>query len=248
MNYISNNSDYQGSNSASSNDWDNGPFGNYWGDYKEHYPGVSAIGNIWDTNYTLSGSIKSNDTKSLVNIDFVLDLEPSDDLIYTLGETGHSISWIIIDTYYWNPEYYIYFDDVLVKTGDWTFGDSISLIVDGLDIGDHSYRIIVYDATSWGYNKNTIEVKIGVIPATPTFFIANQTINSTNITLQWNSVDFADSYNIYVNGSSIGSATNTEYFLTFNGTGEFIIKLSAQNEFGESILSTSITIVVDRGW
>ena len=44
----------------------------------------------------------------------------------------------------------------------------------------------------------------------------------------------------------VGNTTATEYLLIFNGTGEFVIKLSAENDFGQSNLSASITIVVEE--
>jgi parallel beta-helix repeat protein len=246
MNFIRNNSWVQGSDDSLNNLWDNGTVGNYWGDYLVQYPGASAIGNIWDTNYTIDGIPNANDTKPLVNIDPVLDLVPSGNIIYGLGETGHSISWTVTDIYYWNAEYYIYLDEVLVKTGDWVSGDLISLNVDGLDVGTHSFRIIAYDGTAWGKNENTIEVEVGIIPDSPVFITQSQTINYTNITVQWGAVNFTDVYNIYINDTYEGNMTFTEYLLEFNNTGEYVIEITAQNEYGESIRSLSISIIVEE--
>jgi len=176
----------------------------------------------------------------------VLDLLPSDNLIYALGETGHSISWTITDIYYWNSEYYIYLDDVLVKTGDWDSGDSISLNVDGLEVGTHSFKIVAYDGTAWGKNENTIEVEVGLIPDSPIFITPSQTINVTNITVQWGAVNFIDIYKIYINNTLEGNTTSTEFVLEFNSTGEYVIEITAQNEYGESIRSVSITIIVEE--
>jgi parallel beta-helix repeat protein len=47
----------------SSNTWDDGKFGNYWGDYKERYPEAKKkpLKGIWDTSYEIDGgSSKDN--------------------------------------------------------------------------------------------------------------------------------------------------------------------------------------------
>ncbi len=246
VNFISNNSDYQGSNSDISNFLDNGIVGNYWGDYKELHPSANFIGNIWDTNYTLDGFINSNDTKPLVNIDPVISLLPSSNITYLVGETGHFISWMITDTYYWNSEYFIYLDDVLVKTGNWVSGDAFSVNVDGLEYGTYLYRIVARDGTAWGKNENTIKVIVGIIPEPPIFTTLSQTINVTNITIRWAAINFTEYYFIYMNDTLIGNTTSTEFLIEFNDTGEFIIGLTALNAFGESNRSLSISIIVEK--
>lgn len=245
VNIISDNSDYQGFEDGYSNFWDNGTVGNYWGDYLELYPSANPIGNIWDTNYTLNGTTNFNDTKPLVNIDPVLDLLPSPNITYMIGEIGYFVSWMIIDTYYCNSEYFIYRNDVLVKTGKWVSGDAFSVNVDGLEFGTYLYRIVARDGTTWGENDNTIEVEVGAIPNAPIFNTSSQTINSPNITIQWAAVNFTEHYNIYINNTYVGNTTITNYTLEFDINGNYLIELSAQNVYGISNRSISIVIIVD---
>ncbi|MHA1561282.1 MAG: NosD domain-containing protein [Promethearchaeota archaeon] len=245
MNIISDNSEYQGFEDGVSNNWDNGKVGNYWGDYNERYPGAIAIGNIWDTNYTINGTSNFNDTKPLVNIDPVLDLLPSPNITYMMGETGHFVSWMITDTYYWNSEYFIYRDDVLVNTGEWVSGDAASVNVDGLEFGTYLFNIVAKDGTAWGKNELTIEVIVWAIPEPPVFITPSQTINSANITIQWAAANFTEFYNIYINNAYAGNTTTTNYTLEFDFNGDYLIEITAQNVYGVSNRSLSILIIVD---
>jgi len=243
MNFISNNSNYQGSESTLNSHWDNSTVGNYWGDYQDRYPDASAIGNIWDTNYTIYGFSNNNDTKPLVNVDPIIDLLPSNNVKYLLGETGHLISWTITDTYYMNPEYYIYHDDFLVEEGNWVSGDSVSLNVDGLDVGTYSFRIVVYDGTAWGKNENTIEVEVEVIPK-PVIITISQTISTENITVEWSEVVGVDSYNVYINGTLTYPTDNLTQNIWLNESGTYLITVTAINGAEESEHSDAITIIV----
>ena len=67
----------------------------------------------------------------------------SGDLNYLLGEMDNEISWIVTDD---NPgDYFIYFNSYLIITHSWVSGETITLNVDGLQVGTYNYTILVYD-------------------------------------------------------------------------------------------------------
>ncbi|MBD3186562.1 DUF3737 family protein, partial [Candidatus Bathyarchaeota archaeon] len=47
-------------NNASSNAWDNGSLGNYWGDYLIHYPNATRFGLTWTTPYEITLGAQDN--------------------------------------------------------------------------------------------------------------------------------------------------------------------------------------------
>ncbi|MCY3414012.1 MAG: right-handed parallel beta-helix repeat-containing protein [Candidatus Heimdallarchaeota archaeon] len=65
------------------------------------------------------------------------------DFSYTLGTTGHSITWTAGDQ---NPDYYDIFVDAspIVSGTSWSNG-TITYLVDGLSLGPHTISIYVYD-------------------------------------------------------------------------------------------------------
>lgn len=67
------------------------------------------------------------------------------DITYNQGTTGHSISWLVIDT---NPDsYLVYRNGVQYSQGQWTFPfENISLNVDSLPVGIFNFTIIAIDA------------------------------------------------------------------------------------------------------
>ncbi|MHA1911224.1 MAG: hypothetical protein ACTSYA_05965, partial [Candidatus Kariarchaeaceae archaeon] len=69
-----------------------------------------------------------------------------DDVYYKVNDTGNKIAWTATDR---NPATYsIFFSSYLIESGDWYSGVPISISVDGLSIGTHSYTIVVSDY--WG--------------------------------------------------------------------------------------------------
>jgi len=61
-----NNSLGAGYDDCQNNNWDDGFYGNYWGDYLDKYPLANNDGYVWDTSYTISGSGNSQDNYPLV--------------------------------------------------------------------------------------------------------------------------------------------------------------------------------------
>ncbi|UCE10227.1 MAG: right-handed parallel beta-helix repeat-containing protein [Candidatus Thorarchaeota archaeon] len=79
----------------------------------------------------------------------VLDLTPPDpgsptDITYGEGSTGNWLTWPAADNY--PSSYQILKNGTEEASGPWA-GTDISILVDGLAIGDHNYTLIVWDTT-----------------------------------------------------------------------------------------------------
>ena len=71
------------------------------------------------------------------------DISPEDDYEYEYDTTGHSLSWFAFDE---DPAIYeIYLDGELISTNSWSSGSSISIDIDGLEVGIYNYTIVVID-------------------------------------------------------------------------------------------------------
>ncbi len=71
------------------------------------------------------------------------EIDHPDDLTYTGGDTGHSTTWTPSDAY---PSYYeVFVESSLFESGAWS-GGSITVVVDGINIGVWEFTIFAYDA------------------------------------------------------------------------------------------------------
>ena len=83
-----------------------------------------------------------------------------DDVVYTEGETGNSITWSPYDDY--PSSYHVLLDGVEVVSGAWnTTGETIVVNVDGHTAGEYNYTIVVSDFRG---NTATDEVEVRVHP------------------------------------------------------------------------------------
>lgn len=84
--------------------------------------------------------------EDVVNVNvqpFVFDITHPSDINYDEGDTGNVILWTVTSNLISNPNYSIYVDDVLNRTGFWETGEPIAISVDGLSVGTYEYRIEV---------------------------------------------------------------------------------------------------------
>ncbi len=122
-------------------------------------------------------------------------IEPSDDLSYEEGYTGYNVTWDVEEN---NPLWYnLTLDGVTIMNGTWR-GENFSKIVDGLDVGTHSYNMTLRDF--FGFTSFAI-IEVTVTPdahnpiITQILVIQTLTSQSTNnLTVQayvWdlNSID-----------------------------------------------------------
>ncbi|MGQ4874806.1 MAG: hypothetical protein ACP6IY_12120 [Promethearchaeia archaeon] len=110
-----------------------------------------------------------NDTYSNINQHIIIinvtDLQPpllidkSSDIIIELGSKGNTINWTWIDL---RPDFYkiLRDDQPIGNSGQWFSGVQISLVVDGLNLGEYIFKCVVND--TYG-NVNSHAIKVSVI-------------------------------------------------------------------------------------
>ncbi|MFX0113225.1 MAG: nitrous oxide reductase family maturation protein NosD [Candidatus Hodarchaeota archaeon] len=145
--------------SNGTNQWDNGTHGNWYDDYTG--PDLNQDG-VGDSPYSIGGGL-AEDRYPLMNIvpqdTGPPTLDSPADVTYTVGTTGHTITWQPSDA---NPYWYqIFRDGVAIANTTWD-GTAITLALDGLAVGTYNYTIVVLDRL--GY-RTTDEVLVKVEPA-----------------------------------------------------------------------------------
>ncbi len=92
------------------------------------------------------------------------EIDHPEDINYTLGETGNSITWHPTDAL--PASYEISIDGTVVRSGPWnSSSEVISISVDGLDSGTYSYTLIVTD--EHGLSSSDTELVTVSEPTTP---------------------------------------------------------------------------------
>jgi peptide/nickel transport system substrate-binding protein len=103
--------------------------------------------------------------ENIVNVNVqphIFDITHPSDITYDEGDTGNAILWTVTSNLIANPNYSIYVDDVLNRTGFWDTGEPIAISVDGLPVGTYEYRIEVNNFNT------TIQDIVMVTVETPT--------------------------------------------------------------------------------
>jgi parallel beta-helix repeat protein len=158
-NHLATNAEGNAYDANGTNQWDNGTHGNWYDDYTGSDLNQDGIG---DSPYSIGGGLVE-DRYPLMNL-VSPDISPPTldspaDVTYTVGTTGHTITWRPNDV---NPFWYqIFRDGVVIANATWD-GTTITLEVDGLASGTYNYTIAVLDRL--GY-RTTDEVLVTVKPA-----------------------------------------------------------------------------------
>ncbi|MFW9848204.1 MAG: hypothetical protein ACFFF4_03640 [Candidatus Thorarchaeota archaeon] len=128
------------------------------------------------------------------------------DAVVELGTTGNTITWSVSDLY--PGEYYLYLDDVLYETGSWD-GSSISTSVDGHDIGQYDYKLVVIDeSTNEAYDIRGVNVVDTTAPTITGPSDIEITYGASNIILSWSVYDLRpDTFELYRDGTLVASDT-----------------------------------------
>ncbi len=87
------------------------------------------------------------------------------DIEYFIGLLGHNITWHATDDY--PSSYEILVDGTLNRSGLWnSTGEAITVVVDGLNVGEYNYTLVVYDVRG---NSASDEVVVTVHSHTASF-------------------------------------------------------------------------------
>ncbi len=174
------------------------------------------------------------------------------DVEYSEGTTGHEITWTPTDAH--PVSYAIYLDDVLVKSGLWnSSSDSITIVVDGLALGEYNYTIAVTDI---GGNVGTDEVTVTVIddidPTIDNPLDIQYEFGTTGHNITWIADDLhPDSYEIRRNGTLVESDdwTGSSIVVDVDGNdiGVHIYTITVWDTSGNSVSDSVIVVVVPAG-
>ena len=88
-------------------------------------------------------------------------LSSPDDVSYVQNATGNVINWNVSD---YNGTYTILKDGVTNQTGNWNSSFTITLSVDGLELGNYNYTIVVKDLYD-NELQDSVLVKVTLPPA-----------------------------------------------------------------------------------
>ena len=167
---------------------------------------------------------------------------PPPDIVYQYGATGHSISWDFTDT---TPNYYMVSSaGTIYANGSWD-GSTITVNVDGLEVGDHLFRAFVNDSNGL-INVDFVLVTVTAPPGpyanglTP----LNVAFGDT-LLYSWNvSAILPDKYVIYLNSTEVdtGSWSNgtISYDLGVQSPGTYNLTLSLNDTLGRVFVHTAI--------
>ncbi len=220
---------------SSLNNWDNGTYGNYWGDYTSKYPDASIETVFWNTSYGIE-EVGSLDHFPLAN-----PILPEAPTFITVDQT-------------------LTFSEITIMWNQLGCAESYELYLDGENIAnttENSHNIVldlngIYELDVTAFNlfgeslpSIPLTLIIELIPEIPVLITTNQTSKNKNITIMWESVENVESYNIYVNGTLNTTLTQNSTNIIFNLNAVYNITLTAVNEFGESQPSDPIIITID---
>jgi parallel beta-helix repeat protein len=114
-----------------SNNWNMTIYGNYWSDYTG-----SGV-------YNIPGEGGAIDYHPFIYDAIPPSINHPSDLNYTVGTIGHSVTFEASDDH---PSYYLVLkNNSIFATAPWD-GGTITINVDGLQVGVYEFKIIVYDS------------------------------------------------------------------------------------------------------
>ncbi len=116
-------------------------------------------------------------------VDTVLpSIDSPDDIIFTAGETGNSISWTVFD---YNPSRYeILKDGVIIQSGEWTSDmKMIQYSLDDLSPGTHAFMLILYDIAENSISNDVqVTIEEPITTETPTTSMSTEPVTSPKTT------------------------------------------------------------------
>ena len=176
------------------NQWDDGRFGNLYGDY------------IGVGSYMIDGSADSIDHYPRKADTTMPVVDGPDDSTYELGSGGNWIVWAASDEH---PETYrVLKNGAVVKSDTW-YGNGITVLVDGLGLGVFNFTLSVYDTCA---NSATDVVLVAVEDTTPPELDSPADISfeigETGRAIVWHPYDLLpSSYEILQNGTVVASGS-----------------------------------------
>ncbi|MFW9837045.1 MAG: DUF2341 domain-containing protein [Candidatus Thorarchaeota archaeon] len=153
------------------------------------------------------GSVEVSDTVIVAVVDTTSpSLGHPPNVNYEFGTGGHSVVWSVADLY--PGSYIISLDEMPIEINLWTSG-TIALDIDGLDLGEYNFSILVVDSSG---NFAMDSVIVTVVDTTspiidhPTDIVID--LDMENIQITWRPTDLLPfNYEIYQNGTLVAGGT-----------------------------------------
>ncbi len=204
---------------STSNSWDNGSRGNYWGDYSSRYPSATNGGMVWKTPYSISGNdtdrypLVSPNGSGSTPINYPPIITSPGSITFYANESGHSLSWNVADTTTNTQRgYRILRNGIQITSGTWTSGSPITTTLSGLPVGTYTYTIAVQDGLGGTANDSVVVCVLNVAPTITSPDDVLYDIGTTGHSLAWTATDASTgsrTYTVYRNGVQITSGTWT---------------------------------------
>ncbi len=225
-------------------------------DGANNYWNTTGIGNYWDDYngtgvYSIPGGAGSIDYHPMVWTppDLIAPtIDHPDDMLYEVGSTGNNITWSPSDA---NPATYeVLRNATIVESGPWD-GGSITVNIDGLDVGVYNYTLVVYDESG---NSNADTVMVTVQDTTAPIVDHPDDVQyeygTTGHAITWNPSDATPAtYEILRNGTVVESGTwdGSPITIDIDGldVGVYNYTLIVYDESGNSNTDTVIVTVRD---
>ncbi|MBD3352142.1 MAG: hypothetical protein GF364_11700 [Candidatus Lokiarchaeota archaeon] len=116
--------------------------GNFWDDYFGSDGDYDGIGDI---EYYTSGLEPGEDDRPICDHEAPLFISVADDLEFASDESGMQLIWKCFDNSTINPKYFLYRDDNLIQSGDWTSNETLEISLGNLSVGIYEFRLVVFD-------------------------------------------------------------------------------------------------------
>jgi parallel beta-helix repeat protein len=240
LNRLYGNTQHNAMDNGTANTWDNGTHGNYWDDYDG------------ENTYLIPGSAESIDNHPYRIDNIPPTVDGPEDIAYEYGTTGHSITWNPEDL---NPHSYaVYRNDTVVRTGVWnTSSETITVSIDGLSVGSHTFTLAVRDILG---NEGSDMVLVTVVDTTPPTISRPADIEyeygTTGHTITWVLEDLnPHRYTVYLSGvpvrAGMWNSSSETITISVDGldAGIHIYTIVVTDAHGNSVCDTVMVTVVD---
>ena len=215
------------------------------------YRGGSLLSSVSSNSYTDSGladgtylyeiaAVNVNgESTSKASVSATIDTAPPDTptgLSATVNGDSVELSW---DAASDATSYNVYRGGSLLSSVS-----SNSYTDSGLADGTYLYEIAAVNVNGESTSKASVSATIDTAPPdTPTGLSA--TVNGVSVELNWNAVSDATSYNVYRDGSLLGSVSSNSFTDSGLADGTYLYEVTAVNVNGESGSKASVSATID---
>ena len=157
------------------------------------------------------------------------------DLTASVSAEGVSLSWGAVAA---ANSYKVYKDAILLDSVS-----SSNFIEPEVADGTYLYEVSSVNDSGESASKASISVNVdNSFPAAPAALVA--AVDSSSVSLSWESVDRASAYKIYRDGNNLDSVSATSFSDNNLDYASYFYEVTSLNDFGESVGRASVTVVV----